>query len=82
MNSELKSISDWVHRNRLKLNVSKSQAIVIYRRDVSTVDFPPLLLNGISIPFKSTVVNLGMVFNKCLTYPRWSNCSYDLWLVA
>ena len=65
MNSELKSISDWVHRNRLKLNESKSQAIVIYKRDISTVDFPLLILNDITIHFQSTVVNLGMVFNKC-----------------
>lgn len=68
VNEDLDRISAWATLNSLKLNVSKSQAIVIYKSFVDDSNFDKLLLNGGVISYSSTVRNLGIIFNKTLTW--------------
>ena len=57
-------ISKWVDKNRLTINVKKSQAIVIFKKNICTTIFPQLILNGETISYQEKVKNLGVIFNK------------------
>lgn len=68
MNSILSNVHRWALNNKLKLNAPKSQAIVIYKRSLDTSNLPPILLDNTIIPFSDKVKNLGVIFNKRLTW--------------
>ena len=66
MNTELCKINNWVKMNRLTINVKKSQAIVIFKKNICTSAFPEFVFNGEVIPYLNKVKNLGVIFNKTL----------------
>lgn len=71
LNDELDAISFWASRNYLKLNASKSQAIIITsKQNTLPTDLPEIKLNNDVIPFSNQVKNLGVIFNTTLS---WNN---------
>ena len=68
LNNELVKISEWVKNNRLTLNVRKSQAIVIFKKNINTSLFPCIIFDGESISYQDKVKNLGVIFNKTLSW--------------
>lgn len=67
INKDLRAIQSWAFENKLNLNVAKTQAIAISTNN-ETRYLPPLWLNGLIVPYSSTVKNLGMLFNKKLDW--------------
>ena len=62
-------LAEWFSRNRLALNVSKSQVIafgskVILRR----IDLKSIDICGATIPLKSSIWSLGVTIDRCLTW--------------
>lgn len=68
INDDLSSIVRWSVSNGLVLNANKSQSIVIYKKSLDTSSFPGIFLHGSLIPYSNTVRDLGLVFNKTLTW--------------
>lgn len=71
MNQDLYEVSRWVSSNFLSLNPKKSQAIVY--SELSDVIlkpqfFPRIVLNGVVIPYLDSVLNLGLLMDKKLTF--------------
>lgn len=69
MNDDIKNVEEWAHLNRLSLNGGKTQAMAVYRKSVKD-SFPPILLNGIPIPYVSTVKNLGLHISDDLSWDK------------
>lgn len=68
INSDLNKIMLWSENNHLILNPSKSQSIFIYTKCVNTDTFPSICLNNKIIPYSEKVRNLGIIFNKRMTW--------------
>ena len=62
-------LAEWFSRNRLALNVSKSQVIafgskvVLRRIDLKSID-----ICGATMPVKSSILSLGVTIDICLTW--------------
>lgn len=86
LNDDLRLICTWAADNAISLNPSKSKAIVFSRRE--SIDFPPITISGITIPYSSNVKNLGLVLNNRLLWTdhvksisaRVFACLRSLWL--
>ncbi|KAG6453237.1 hypothetical protein O3G_MSEX008037 [Manduca sexta] len=72
VNSDLCAISSWSKRFGLRVNPVKTQVIVIgSSRMVSRLDWAalsPIVFDGVTIPFSETVKNLGIIFDRCLSW--------------
>lgn len=66
VNRDLHAVADWARSNKLILNAAKSKAIIIGARCLK--DPPTVQLNGVVIPYFSSVKNLGLIFNERLTW--------------
>lgn len=64
VNSDLQLIYDWSCQNGLKLNAKKSQALVIYRRSIVTMNLRNLHINSENIKYVSKAKNLGVFFSN------------------
>jgi len=71
VNEDLKRVFNWAHDNGLSLNPLKSQAIILNQR--TTVNIPPIVLNGTVIPFSSKVTNLGLIFHNDFSWTSHVN---------
>lgn len=69
LNEDLLSVSRWAQENFLTLNASKSQAI-IFVENGANVDAPPVLLDGVEIPYASVVLNLGLNMDVRMLFKR------------
>ena len=83
INRDLDAVHLWSMVNKFKLNALKSNAILIYDRDLSYNNLPSLKLGGECIGYVSQVTNLGVTFNKTLTWDAHV-CFYcsNLWYLA
>ncbi|CAK1598296.1 unnamed protein product [Parnassius mnemosyne] len=72
INADLAAISEWSKYYGLKVNPCKSQAIIVGGAGmISRVDwnnFPSVVLNGVVIPYSSTVKNLGIHFDTTFSW--------------
>lgn len=71
MNQDLYEVSKWARRNFLSLNARKSQAIVFSELSDALLKldlFPRILLDGVVIPYSDTVLDLGLLMDKKLTF--------------
>lgn len=67
INNDLESIRQWSCANRLLLNAKKSLSIVFSRKDPD-LDLDCIYLNGSVLPYNNTVRNLGVIFDKKLSW--------------
>ncbi|CAH2240556.1 jg21030 [Pararge aegeria aegeria] len=72
VNSDLSNISEWSRQYGLKVNPVKSQAIIIGSPGLGVrVDWqnlPPVVYNGVTIPYCDTVKDLGLHLDKQLSW--------------
>lgn len=73
INEELDQISNWAANNSLTLNPTKCKCLVISKKMLDTSYFPSIMLNSIPLEFANTSKNLGMVFNRTLTWDTHIN---------
>lgn len=67
INEDLESIFLWSKYNKLNLNASKTQAIVLSHGSFSMEDVSPLVLNGTIIKYETSLRTLGFKLNTSLT---------------
>jgi hypothetical protein len=74
MNIILGDIVTWSEQHGLKLNPTKTQALLIAspatRKHINTQNLIPLTLLGSQIPFTDTVKNLGVYFDTTLSWDK------------
>jgi len=68
MNDDLDAISYWSKENYLKINPSKSQAMLIYKQKIITDSLPKIKLNDTVINFVDKAKNLGIMFSSTFTW--------------
>lgn len=72
LNEDAQRVVDWSRDNGLHLNVAKTKAMVIgshqhhMRLNLDTI--APVIVDGVVIPFTDVIKNLGVTFNKTLTW--------------
>lgn len=67
LNEDLWSVTRWATENSLILNADKTQAIIFSERAVSAM-VPSITLNGVVVPYTSTVLNLGVVMEERMLF--------------
>ncbi|CAK1594782.1 unnamed protein product [Parnassius mnemosyne] len=80
LNKDLDLIVDWCKSYGLKVNPSKTKAIIIgSQKFVNLIDFsslPGIIFDGTPVPYSDTVKNLGVTFDKFLSWaPQVSEVS-------
>jgi exonuclease III len=74
LNFILEDIANWSERHGLKLNPSKTQAMLIasakIHKQIKKLTLPTLTLSGTQITFSDTVKNLGVFFDTTLSWDR------------
>lgn len=72
INLDLISLCDWTEKNGLKLNPSKSQAIIVgHRRSIMQIErqgLQNITIYNTKIKFTKTVKNLGITFDENLSW--------------
>lgn len=68
INEDLEVIQQWALKHNLSLNPSKSKTLCIYKHQLDTSTFPPILLGQSSIEYVHKAKNLGIIFNDTLTW--------------
>lgn len=68
LNQELLRIHIWASANGLEINPKKSKCIVVQKRLSLTNIEPKLLINNQAIEIVKSARNLGVIFNKTLTW--------------
>lgn len=66
INYDLSKILDWSTANGISLNISKTQAIFISKKDFSVI--PDIYIDNRKIPFQNHINNLGICINNRLTW--------------
>lgn len=67
INEDLSHIQIWAALNKLYLNPLKSVGMVCARSEVCLLDVPPLVVNGVTIPYVEHVKYLGFKLNRKLS---------------
>lgn len=80
LNNDLHSIVQWSKSHGLRVNPSKTQAIIIgSHKLISRIDWsnlPSIMLDGTRIKYSDTVKDLGVIFDKYLSWaPQVSEVS-------
>ena len=65
----LRRLGDWFSRNRLALNVSKSQVILFgSKATLRRVELKSVNVFETTVPIKSSILSLGVTIDSCLTW--------------
>ena len=65
----LRRLGDWFSRNRLALNVSKSQVILFgSKATLRRVELKSVDVFETTVPIKSSILSLGVTIDSCLTW--------------
>ena len=71
MNIDLENISEWLKANRLSLNTTKTEFLVLSSRQRSAqLSYPTLQIGGKSIPRISSAKTLGVHIDETLSWTR------------
>ena len=68
INDDLKSVIKWASGNGLSLNPNKSKVIIISRQKIDYSVIPDIRLSASVIEYVSKVRNLGLIFNRDLSW--------------
>ena len=80
----LQGIQEWMSRNRLRLNASKTEVIWLgSSRRLKNLTLPAVVLSGCLIPLSTSVRSLGVIVDSGLTFSDHisklvNNCYYHL----
>ena len=58
----------WSALNGIKINCSKSQAIIITKRRINRCTVPKIVIADKEIPYISKIKNLGLILNETLSW--------------
>ena len=72
LNVDLLMISSWAKSNGLCLNAKKSQILPIYKRKID-LNLLPFEIDGVKLEVSDVVRNLGVFFNRTLTWSAHVN---------
>jgi hypothetical protein len=64
----INKVSQWALENKLELNPSKSEAILISNSRIKTENLNKITLNGDTVPLKSIVNDLGFLIDSKLSF--------------
>ncbi|XP_022202739.2 uncharacterized protein LOC111059394 [Nilaparvata lugens] len=79
MNSELETLTDWTLKHGLRINETKSKAIIIgytklmTRRGFNFDNGPYIKINDINLNYSDFVTNLGLTIDKTLDWTKQIN---------
>lgn len=79
MNLDLDALTDWTYRHGLRINETKSKAIIIGYTKLTTrrgIDFsrgPFIQINNKNLPYSDSVRNLGLIVDKNLDWTEQIN---------
>jgi hypothetical protein len=73
LNNVLGAVYNWSLENDIQLNTSKTQAIVISNQKNFQNDTPNLSINNVPVPFSLQVNNLGVIFDRKLSFEAHIN---------
>lgn len=73
LNKDLQCVHDWASKNGLCLNPSKSKCLVIAKRAFDLSILPKVILNNLAIEFVDSAKNLGIIFDRTLSWNRHIN---------
>jgi len=73
INDDLSAIYNWACHGKLVLNPVKSKCLVIYKTPFNTQTLPKLMINSEPIEFVDKAKNLGITFDKTLTWDKHIN---------
>ncbi|XP_046417427.1 uncharacterized protein LOC124178234 [Neodiprion fabricii] len=72
LNLDVAAVQEWSRANSLFLNASKTQAIILgsssFVTRLNATPLPPVVVNGVPVPFSRTVRNLGFIFDGSLSW--------------
>lgn len=72
INADIVRLCDWAVKNKLKLNESKTQVIVLgTKKYINSIDFlsaPKIVVGGVEIEYSTIVKNLGVFVDSKLTW--------------
>lgn len=68
LNNDLANITNWALRNGLCLNPLKSKCMVISKKSINLSGMHKVKLNNVNIDFVETAKNLGIIFNRTLSW--------------
>ena len=74
INEDLTAVYQWACGNGLCLNPTKSQAIIIFRFNIDYNNVPCLVFNDCVVNYVDKVRNLGIIFNRELSWSSHINC--------
>ena len=63
MNNSLSSLSEWCEIHNLRISTNKTNA-VLFRKGISRMIIPPIVLNNEVIPRKDKVKYLGVIIHQ------------------
>ena len=67
----LRKLAAWFSLNRLLMNVNKTQAIVFgSKATLRHVNLKNIDVFGVTVPVKSSILSLGVTFDRCLTWDK------------
>lgn len=75
INNEASRLVDYANCHNLAINSKKTQVIVIGNSKLLSKlpkDLPPIIVNGSSIPYSETVINLGVIVDKHLCWKPYT----------
>lgn len=74
LNSDIESLVAWARDTGLILNAKKTQAIILgspqYIAKLKKLNVPPIIVDGVQVPYSSCVKNLGVHISSDLTWNR------------
>jgi len=73
LNSDIDVICNWCKRHGVRINVKKSFAIKFGTRKLlnKVTNAPKVMVEGVDILYSSTVRNLGVTMDECLTFSEY-----------
>lgn len=66
------AIADYAAANGLTLNIAKSKVLIIgsapFVKEIYSSALPPIVINGVALPYVSEALNLGVMFSSDLSW--------------
>ncbi|XP_074102133.1 uncharacterized protein LOC141529488 [Cotesia typhae] len=72
VNIDAQSVADWARKHGLEINLSKTKAMILGSnsklKQLSNFDLPPIIIDGVIIPYVDTTKCLGLYISRNLSW--------------